>query len=321
MVMNATTLPAVQGAGSVREELARLRGRPVYFERLHGNHGDKLIELGSLAALQATGVELVQHPLHAEAVVFNGGAAMSDVWRHGLQTLAYYNCTYPFLPLTLLPTTYGFTSTNFAEIMAHRSTPAVLFARERGSFDLLRTIDLGPDISLGLGNDMAFELRDSAFVRRVRAASAARHVLVVERGDNESITGFRQPTVGTPLLRKLIPYQTRVKLKRILLSHRAIGHRASTPFACEMMEHVLARHPETADLPVVTGDISLPEVCTFSRFVSLIAESAVVVTTRLHVGILAAMLGKPTYIKAGGWHKIRGIYEHSLVTWPGVHLV
>jgi exopolysaccharide biosynthesis predicted pyruvyltransferase EpsI len=72
---------------------------------------------------------------------------------------------------------------------------------------------------------------------------------------------------------------------------------------------------------VFAADISQTSLCSFDTFCSLIAQSAAVISTRLHVAVLAALLGKPTYLVAGPGTKIRSVYEYSLAEMPNVRLV
>lgn len=62
-------------------------------------------------------------------------------------------------------------------------------------------------------------------------------------------------------------------------------------------------------------------MCTFPEFCSEIARSEVIVSTRLHVAILGAILGRRTYIVAGKYHKIPGIYEYSMAAMDHVSMV
>src|SRR5436853_308259 len=64
-----------------------LRNKKVYFEPLFGNHGDKLIEVGSSLFLQRMAVHWVRNPATADIIVINGGAAMTDIWGSGFSTL------------------------------------------------------------------------------------------------------------------------------------------------------------------------------------------------------------------------------------------
>ena len=51
----------------------------------------------------------------------------------------------------------------------------------------------------------------------------------------------------------------------------------------------------------------------------LLQHVAVVHSDRAHVSICAALLGKETHVYPNAYHKVRGIYEHSLRAMPNVH--
>ena len=59
----------------------------------------------------------------------------------------------------------------------------------------------------------------------------------------------------------------------------------------------------------------------FKDFVSIIANADRVYTDRLHVAILAAILGKETLLIGNRYHKNRGVYEYSLRRFPWVSYV
>jgi len=82
--------------------------------------------------------------------------------------------------------------------------------------------------------------------------------------------------------------------------------------------------------PADNDDISLraheswtPENCVEAAhdFIRTIAGYGTIHTDRLHVGIVAALLGKETHLHAGVDHKIAEVYEHSLAHLPNVRLV
>jgi len=81
------------------------------------------------------------------------------------------------------------------------------------------------------------------------------------------------------------------------------------------------RFQSSADIPIIASDVSDPSSASFSEFCQLISTAAVVATNRLHVGILAGMLGKPTIIKPASYHKILGIYNYSMRDMPHVELL
>jgi len=70
---------------------------------------------------------------------------------------------------------------------------------------------------------------------------------------------------------------------------------------------------------IVVGDISL--LNDFGNFVNLIEGSRKVFTDRLHVAILATMLGKGTILYPNSYYKNKGIYEFSLSKYPNIEFV
>jgi len=67
------------------------------------------------------------------------------------------------------------------------------------------------------------------------------------------------------------------------------------------------------------GDIS--KRGSLSDFVSAVANAGRVYTDRLHVAILAHILGKETTLYGNRYHKNRGVYEYSLSQDPKVTFV
>ena len=94
-----------------------------------------------------------------------------------------------------------------------------------------------------------------------------------------------------------------------------------TPFREYCENKIRDQHSEFASLPRIFADVSDRTVTDFEGFCEQIATAAVVFSTRLHVGIYAAMLGKPTYVFEGPYHKIRAIYEHSMADMGHVKFV
>lgn len=315
----------------LQTELAQYRGKRAFFEILEGNNGDKLIEMGGASLLKSIGAKLVSQPHDADVIVINGGAGLTDIWSHGFQKLKNYNQQFPKIPLIILPSSFLFKKTNFPALFDGRIAPAFIYARELYSLNILNDLTFPETIRLGIDQDMAFFLQNSTYLKRLQSYKAQKHILIVERDDPESVTEVSssyQPS-NSNSLKKYIPWSIKRPinryffwpLKRMRLSNSLHTLNAHTAFTQEWQQRILNDFPDLEHLPVVAADISNPALCSFEKFNRLIAEAAIVVTTRLHVGILAAMLGKVTYLKSGSYHKIRGIFEYSLSSQSNTHLV
>ena len=70
---------------------------------------------------------------------------------------------------------------------------------------------------------------------------------------------------------------------------------------------------------VLVWDISL--IANFRDFLHLVEGSRKVYTDRLHVAILAALLGKDTTLYPNSYYKNKGVYEYSLFDYPNVKFV
>ena len=65
------------------------------------------------------------------------------------------------------------------------------------------------------------------------------------------------------------------------------------------------------DGPVRESDISV-EADSLNEFMEAVAKASYVYTDRLHVGIAAAVLGRPVTLYDNSYYKNRGVYEYSL---------
>jgi hypothetical protein len=79
--------------------------------------------------------------------------------------------------------------------------------------------------------------------------------------------------------------------------------------------------PALAQLPLYADDIADPAVCGFGRFGPLVAGAAAVVTDRISVAMLATLLDKPTWVRPGTYHKVRGVFRSSLAMRRNVRLI
>lgn len=277
--------------------LEHLQGKRVYFDPLRGNHGDTLLRLAAERLLEHGQVARVPSPEEAEVIVLNGGGAMSAGW-FGLDLLARYNREHPDLPLVVWPSSFLVETDSFAASFVGRRAPVWLWSREPYSLKLLETVRFPCPVHLQLGHDLAFALADHRRIAPLKDLPSRNTVLIVERRDWEGATP------RPPDLRGL-PRPVRALVRRVR------GGRPS-PFARAALKLVQSRHPRARTLTPVVVDISLKKVCDFDHFLAACAGADVIVTTRLHVAILAHLLDKPAYLVDGAYHKFRGVYEHSL---------
>jgi exopolysaccharide biosynthesis predicted pyruvyltransferase EpsI len=304
---------------TVREILNQYSSKRVYFEPLGGNHGDTLIEMGSRYLISQLGMILESDPRNAEVIVINGGGGFCvELWDKNLGGVQQFAQTYPDQPLIILPSSVFFQESNFASFFTGRSAPAYLFARDPYSFNMIRSLAYPAEVYVGLGDDMAFELRQSPFLVELRSRVEEKHILIIERFDVESATGTPQSINPSKLIKNILPGPLKHFLKKMIHKQRTM----MTPFTHLALERLDKINAGYKHLPVIAQDVSSNVGFTFDQFSLAIAQAAVVVTTRLHAGILAAMLGKPTYFysTSGSYLKIRGCYEHSMAHLPNVDL-
>lgn len=158
------------------------------------------------------------------------------------------------------------------------------------------------------------------------------YVLLVERGDAEHHASTVELRAEIPAVlpdtglkakgkRLLRPARQWVRRRRHLKTHAKFQDVPSPEFLAEAKAWIEATHPELSAHRLVAADVSDHYRYTFAEFTDSIAGAAAVVTTRLHAGILAALLGVPTALRDGRYGKLRGVYEASMRSMPHVHLL
>lgn len=300
----------MQNIQSVEGLLRQYKDSLMFFEPLAGNNGDKLIEIGSRFLIEKLELKTVEKPNDADFIVINGGGGLAvEFWNPEFKTLREYAQGFKDKPLIVLPSSYYFEKSDFPSCFCERTAPTFLFARERYSFERLQQKKYPAEVFFGIDNDMALALADSPYIQDLKKIKDENHILIVERFDLESVTDKPRDQLLPDSVKSLIP-------KPILDVLRDLNHKrkiSKTGFSNSILEKLYQDYPHLKDLPVINEDISKVEF-PFDAFVELISNSAIVITTRLHVGILSAMLGKKTIMKAGNgpYPKVRGCFEYSL---------
>lgn len=310
---------------STADVLTRYAGRPVYLHEVSGNNGDELILRGSQFLLKQHACIPVPTPEEADVLLINGGFK-SDFWPFANEVIRAFSTDHPDKPLVILPSSFLFDDTDFPALFAGRNAPVTIMARELPSLELVRAMDFPCDVEYGLDHDTAFALADDPEFVLLSKSPTFRDLLIVERGDAESVSGLSETgLLNSSTLRSLaafaLPRPALSLAARIVgRARRAGADEATSPFAQDAValgSTFLGYAPDT----LLATDVSRRSVCTFPEFCSEIARSEVIVSTRLHVAILGAILGRRTYIVAGKYHKIPGIYEYSMAALDHVSMV
>jgi exopolysaccharide biosynthesis predicted pyruvyltransferase EpsI len=312
--------------------LAGLRGRRFFFAPVSGNNGDRLIEMGSRRLLADHGLTAVPHPRDADLIVINGGFAMSDLWPHGFDQCRRLSNRHPAVPLLVLPSSFWIDTTDFPALFARRTAPLHLYTREPRSAGMLRRMRFPCPTGIGLDHDTALALAGSPWLADLeQRPRGLGHVLIVPRFDAENATVAptarprRLPTWARDRLSFLAPLRDAAAAWVARLAPHA--HRAppidpfALPFVSQAVAHLRSTDSIDDATPILIADVSDLRQASFAEFCNAIAGATAVYTERLHVGILAGLLGRPTHLRAGNTHKIRGIFDHSLRGLPSVHMM
>lgn len=293
---------------SFLHHMSSLGGPSVHFEELKGNNGDRLIRMGMGEVLRKAGLNGDSTPREADLILINGGGAMNDLWPEGAaQVMESLIQAAPDKDIVVGPSSYWFRTLDFPAILRKSSGRITLFCRERRSEQFLRSLDLPPHVSVMLSQDLAFELRDSDFIREQRALARDTQVLCAMRKDREGEAGVLAKTRASWL-----PGPIRKPLSR--LRDRLVARRSSDRLT-PVFDSISPR-PSAAEIVYRDVSVSLD----FDGFCREVRDSRAIITNRLHVGIFGSLLGKRVHLLRGGYHKIDGVYEYSLAGNPAVSL-
>lgn len=299
------------------DALASWSGKKALFFRNRGNHGDYLIELGSLEVFKALELDLTDQPDEAEVIFLNGGGAFaSGYFDHGRAHLIDIARSYPDRPVVVLPSSVYSPpdSLHFLPELKDRLAPLIFFTRERESFDRIQELECPPCMQLHLNHDMAFYLEGSELLGKWRESSCRNHLLIVERLDLE------QSTKGHALVNWATRWSHQLGRKWLRRVVRAanLGKLKRTPFYLQAKNAYRASHNGKFPSKTVYRDISHVRYNSFESFVETIAGAEYIATTRLHVAILGALLGKPVALQNRNldYNKIEPVFRHSLAQRP-----
>ncbi len=303
-------LAAYRGGTAYWLPLVDKRGKDV------GNNGDVLIELGSRKFCEEAGIVNVALPEKADVLIVRGGGRMSG-YQLAYNLIAGLWNNFPNKPLIVLPSSYYFPEKDFAHVLRSRSAPTHIFCREERSFEHISP-QLPPYVQVLMGHDMAFCLSVDDFGAR----HIGEHILAVERNDYEHPSNDLAKPSSEPSPLGHIKAGFANKLPRPVARSLRNRLRPETPSPeFKLFVETTASEYVASQVPIRYGDVSNQRRYSQADFYNLVKASKLTVTTRLHVGILSALLGIDTKLIAGPYHKLRGIYSHSMSDMSHVELV
>ena len=344
--------------GRLEDTLAKFEGKRAHLHHARGDHGDRLAEMAAEALLHAAGVYTVANPDKADLIVVGSGSFCDD-FKGGFDTIDSFARRFPVKPLVVLPSSFHLHAADVARVFMARIEPAYVYARDAHSIEVLEELRIPWPVSIGLDDDVTFRMTETEYFQQLLAMRAEKHLLVVERRDAGGRRGANgagaspvrlEVTGMEPLLPPSASFSetptppagqgdtqgggggaakqpgpgvvNRLRgFARALRPHRWPQEATQTPFAKSAIERVGMEMPALKEMPVYADDIADPAVCGLGRFAETVAGAAAVVTDRISVAILATLLEKPVWVRPGTYHKVRGVFRHSLAMRKNVRLI
>jgi hypothetical protein len=336
--------------GPLDQTLLKFDGKRAHLYHPRGDHGDRLAELAAEALLHASGVYTVRNPAKADLIVVGSGSSGDD-FKGGFEPIDSFARRFPTKPLVVLPSSFHLHAADVARVFMARIEAAYVYAREAHSIGVLEELRIPWPVSIGLDHDVTFHLANTEYFQQLLALRSEKYVLVVERKDaarkrdaqagngksmldadpllppsasfSETSTPGLSAEAGDAMGRPASPGMVeRLRgLARRLSPHRWPAEAPNTPFARGAVDRISAELPALKQLPIYADDIADPKVCSFGRFGPLVAGAAAVVTDRISVAMLATLLDKPTWVRPGTYHKVRGVFRTSLAMRRNVRLI
>ena len=297
---SATTL--FGGGDPYVQFLQENRHRTFYMKPWNGNSGDVLIWLGTAQLLKDLHVHRTLDPHEAQIILIPGGN--QTMWQENIEVWKDAWSRWPGKDFVVGPTTIWLGLTRWDHEIQHRHVRVMaLFARDPASYAILLTCRLNGNVTIGLSHDPALYLRDSELIGRHREAATDEFVLLAFRGDFE---GLKKPPGRWGSWLHLVPS---------CLQQRIEGWDRTIRRQSKIARAVRGTHSLK---PLRVCDVS---TFPFPYFLETVRSAEEVHTDRLHVMLLAAMLGKPTFAYGTRFRKLENVYEHSVKSWARVEFI
>ena len=267
-----------------------------------GNAGDSLIQRATQRILDDLSIRTTVDPREADVILVPGGNP--TMWPSiGPQNWRKLWTRHPKTEFVVGPAGFRSGYSDWARVVNDDGAAvAALFARDPDSFRNLMAAQLRPDVVCALSHDPALYLRDSEWLAAHRRASSEDYDLAAFRDDIETNLGFD----SSGWFQSALPGRVRDFLVRGRA--RAVASRKTK----------LAAQLSGGSVPLLCNDVSRQR---FEVFVMMTRAARAVHTDRLHVMLLAALLGKKIFAYPTSHAKLEGVYHHSLKDWADVTFV
>lgn len=330
--MTESPFPTTSGLHTL---LGRFRGATAYVIPMTnddggalGNNGDQLMHRVFDLILDELEIRRVRVARSADLIVVPPSGALLEKYAFP-RLLTERLVGLEDKPLVVFPSSALFPSSDPAAMFRGRTAETVLILREALSHKHLEELwgqslnNAG--VSLHLDHDVVAS--GHAYVPGIVGAHrCGSGVLVAARRDRERNLATMASADGVPpsrmrgRLAALIPYgAARTRLTR--MARRGVNEAASRELWNSVPSETLKNFFGPDAFPRRQVDASATQFATFDEYRRLIAQAEGVVTNRLHIGLPAAILGKPVILVEGGYHKLTGVYAQSIASAPNVTMI
>lgn len=293
-----------------------------------GNNGDRLMHEVALHLLDTLDIRPYRRvtPTPVDLVVVPPNGALLEAYKAPWR-LAEQLQSFRHTPLIVLPSSCWFPTTDPTAIFAGRSGPTIWMLRERYSYEHLQKA-WGRELQAA-GVELVLSADVVALGRRILPdilghARDDGYLLVAARRDSEgagALSHREAKFVRRAASRLAAASPGGLRLRRIYRNRFDRGYRRT---AANLVHSLGAQDQYFVGADHRTmrcADVSDEGFASYSEYKDLVGSAGAVVTDRLHVGLPAALMGKPVVLLDSGYHKVQGVYERSLVSLPHVRLV
>jgi exopolysaccharide biosynthesis predicted pyruvyltransferase EpsI len=260
-------------------------------------------------------------PDEADAILVPPNGALLEAYRFP-ELLSERLKQLPDLPLTIFPSSAYFPHRDPSFIFKGRKSQTTWILREANSFDHLTELWAhqlaATNVSLALDHDVVAS--GHSLVPGLFPNFATKNELLISaRVDREALPllfSDSLPHTRSGLRKKVAVALSKLPSGSLLSAVMRFMQRGRQSAAARAL---LDRLPTRVaqDLSRNEGkqiecDISAVQFATYRAYQKRLAQSSIVVTNRLHVGLPAAILGKRVFLIEAGYHKLGGVYHRSL---------